>query len=287
MTTQPHGVTLSKVEAALGARVSGIDLSEEQTPAVRRWIRDAVLTHGVLVFKNQTLTAHQFHEFASSFGPLQVHVLRKYRHEDYPGLSWLTNVAADGSVDPFGVTRATDWHTDGSFTDNPPSIGILHAHKVPTLGAGTLFTSMSGALEALPDATRKQLAALNGLHRHGAGPGGDMYDDALDEDQNENHHDARHSVIRPHPATGRSVLYVNSTHTRTIAELPHEDAVSLIRELVTDATREELVYNHQWQPGDLLMWDEHGTMHRGEGAYDPQEPRVMLRAIVQSYASDL
>lgn len=279
----PAGVTVTPVGAVIGAEVRGIDLSDGLERGVRAWIHGAVIEHGVLVFRGQDLNAPRFHDFASGFGPLQHHVLRKYRHKDFPGLSWLTNVEADGSVDRFGVTRATSWHTDGTYTDDPPALGILHTLETPSKGAGTLFVSMKAAYAALTEGEKKRIASLVGLHRHGGGPGGGMYDNSLDDDQAEGHSDVRHPAVRPHPASGEPVLYVNPTHVRSFEGMKPSDSAPLVIELADKATRRDVVYHHNWRPGDLLMWDEHGTMHRGEGAYDPAERRIMLRAIVQRY----
>lgn len=279
--TPPKGVTVAPLAAAVGAEIRGLDLSGDLDRDTCDWIHRTVLKHGVVVFRGQDLDAPRFHGFARRFGPLQVHVLRKYRHKEFPGLSWLTNVEADGSVDRFGVTRATAWHTDGTFTDDPPSLGILHAKEVPSKGGGTLFVSMKAAYAALPEARKAAIDGLVGLHRHGAGPAGGMYDDALDDDQAEGHTDVRHPAVRPHPTTGEPVLYVNPTHTRCFEGMKPAESAPLVTELTDAATRREVIYHHDWRPGDLLIWDEHGTMHRGEGAYDPQERRIMLRAIVQ------
>jgi taurine dioxygenase len=277
----PAGVTVTRVGAVIGAEVRGLNLSDELDSSTRAWIHEAVVEHGVLAFRGQDLDAPHFHDFASRFGSLQHHVLRKYRHKDFPGLSWLTNVNEDGSVDRFGVTRATAWHTDGTYTDDPPALGILHALEVPSKGAGTLFVGMKAAYAALTEAQKARIAPLVGLHRHGAGPGGGMYDNSLDDDQAEGHSDVRHPAVRPHPADGAPVLYVNPTHTRCFEGMKAAESVPIVLELSDQATRPELVYHHHWRPGDLLIWDEHGTMHRGEGAYAPTERRIMLRAIVQ------
>lgn len=279
----PSGATIQPLSAKIGAEVSGLDLSIDLEPAVLGWIRQMVLQHGVLVFHRQQLEAPRFHSFASRFGSLQHHVLRKYRHQDFPGLSWLTNVAEDGTVDAFGVVRATTWHTDGSYTPDPPAMGILHALEVPSVGAGTLFASMTSAYRELAADKQTQIANLIGLHRHGAGPGGGMYDRTLDDDQDEKHHDVRHALRRQHPETGVPALYANATHTRAIEGMASSESLALLSDLVDGATRDEVVYHHHWQVGDLLMWDEHGTVHRGEGAYNPTERRIMLRAIVQAF----
>jgi alpha-ketoglutarate-dependent taurine dioxygenase len=283
-TAPQAGIRIEPTGSGVGAIVSGIDLAAGSDGVLRAWIHDAVVAYGVLAFRGQNLDADAFHAFAAGFGPLQHHVLRKYRHKDFPGLSWLTNVEADGSVDRFGVTRATAWHTDGTYTPDPPALGILHALEVPSKGAGTLFVSMKAAYVTLPEAEKTRLARLSGLHRHGAGPAGGMYDKALDDDQAEGVQDARHPAVRPHPATGEPVLYISPTHTRCFEGMTPSDSAALVTALAAHATRPAAVYHHHWHPGDLLIWDEHGTMHRGEGAYEPTERRIMLRAIVQSVA---
>jgi len=280
----PAGVRIEPTGAGVGAIVSGIDLATDSDAALRAWLHDAVIEHGVLVFRGQNLDAARFHDFAAGFGPLQHHVLRKYRHKDFPGLSWLTNVEEDGSVDRFGVTRATAWHTDGSYTADPPALGILHALEVPSKGAGTLFVSMKAAYAALPKGEQDRIRPLVGLHRHGAGPAGGMYDNSLDDDQEEGIKDVRHPAVRPHPVSGDPVLYISPTHTRCFEGMAPGASAALVNDLTARATRPGAVYHHHWRPGDLLIWDEHGTMHRGEGAYEPTERRIMMRAIVQAVA---
>ncbi len=139
---------------------------------------------------------------------MQEHVLRKYRNAEFSDLSWLTNVAEDGSIDAFGNKRATTWHSDGSYTQDPPELGILHAYEVTSEGGATLFADMQA-----------YVAGLTGLHRHGAGPGGTMYENSLDDDQDEDSVDDVHPAVKVHPVSGKRALYLNETHTRRFCEL--------------------------------------------------------------------
>jgi alpha-ketoglutarate-dependent taurine dioxygenase len=265
----------------IGACIADLPLGAAVSDDQLVVILDALATYKVLVFPRQSLDAASFHDFACRFGSLQHHVLRKYRHEQFPGLSWLTNVSADGSVDAFGITRATTWHSDGSYTQAPPALGILYALEVPSRGGATLFADMCHAYAQLDEATRAQVRGLTGLHCHGAGPGGDMYDSSLDDDQEEGFKDAVHPAVSVHPRSGEPLLYVNSTHTRKFAELDQRSSVALLNSLVETATQPDNVYVHDWSVGDLLMWDQRGTIHRGAGDYPPTDRRIKLRAIVQ------
>lgn len=272
---------LTSLGPHLGGRVDGIDTGAALDDATVAWIRDALIDRKVLVFPGQKLDAAGFHQFARRLGSLQQHVLRKYRHDDFPELSWLTNVAKDGSVDKFGVMRATSWHTDGSYTQDPPMLGILYALEVPSRGGATIFADMCHAHDSLDEPTRTKLAGLTGLHLHGAGPGGDMYDGSLADDQEEGFRDAVHPAVGMHPLTGAKLLYVNATHTRKFAEMETGESVALVEGLMAHATQPENLYTHDWSVGDLLIWDERSTMHRGAGDYPPTDRRIKLRAIVQ------
>jgi taurine dioxygenase len=116
----------------LGTEALGVDLSSPVDEATFTWIRRAFAEHPVLVFRNQDLGAADLAAFGRRFGTPRVHALVKYRHAEHPEVSWLTNVEEGGKVDWYGVKRATDWHTDSTFEDDPPILAILHAKEIPS-----------------------------------------------------------------------------------------------------------------------------------------------------------
>ncbi|MED5575421.1 MAG: TauD/TfdA family dioxygenase, partial [Pseudomonadota bacterium] len=187
------------------------------------------------------------------------------------------------SFGPFGVVCASTWHSDGSYTQDPPERGILHAFEVPSRGGSTIFADMCNAYDTLDADMQSRMSGLTGLHRHGAGPGGSMYEDVLDDDQEEKTNDAVHPTVSVHPSTGRKMLYLNETHTRKFRELELKDSVALLQKVITHATRPENIYAHHWSVGDLLIWDQRSTIHRGTGDFPPDERRVKIRAIVEEF----
>jgi len=264
----------------LGTEALGIDLVKPLDNAIFAWIRDAFAEHPVLVFRDQDLGAAELAAFGRRFGPPRVHALVKYRHTEYPEVSWLTNVEEGGEVDWYGVKRATDWHTDSTYEDDPPVLAILHAKEVPSAKGGTMFADMRAAYDALPATMKQRLAGLQGLHGRSSGPAGErLYGD--DKGATEKQY---REVIRPavteHPVTGRPILFVNPMHTHGFVGMEQSEAWPLIEELAAHATQDRFVYYHHWRVGDVLMWDERATMHRGAGDYRPDERRVMLRTIV-------
>src|SRR5262245_53280958 len=277
MTETP---TLRPLGELLGTEVLRIDLSRPLDEPTFAWIRRAFVEHTTLVFRNQDLGAGGLAAFGRRFGTPRMHALGKYRHAEHPEVSWLTNVEEDGKVDWYGVKRATDWHTDSTYEDDPPILAMLHAKEVPSSKGGTMFADMRAAYDALPKIMQERLSTLVGLHGRSTGPAGEkLYGD--DKGKTERVYDEmRRPAVIQHPVSGRQILFVNPMHTHGFVGMTREVAWPLIEELAAHATQDRYVYYHHWRVGDLLMWDELATMHRGAGVYRPDERRVMLRTIV-------
>lgn len=272
---------LRPLGAALGSEAIGVDLSRLDD-ATFSWIERAFAEHPVLVFRNQQLGAGDIAAFGRRFGVPRKHSLVGYRHPDHPEVSWLRNVDDAGKIDWYGVKRATDWHTDSTYEEIIPLLAMLHALEIPASKGGTVFADMCAAYDALPAAMKERLATLTGLHGRTDGPAGvKLYTHEEGERMTDKRYveQQRPAVIR-HPVTGRPILFVNPMHTHGFVGMEREAAWELIEELAAHATEERFTYYHSWQVGDLLIWDERATMHRGAGDYHPEERRVMLRTIV-------
>jgi taurine dioxygenase len=277
----PVSPSLRPLGDALGMEALGVDLARLDDDLFA-WIERAFAEHPVLVFREQRLDAPQIAAFGRRFGAPRPHALVGYRYPGVPEVSWLRNVDDAGNIDWYGVTRATDWHTDSTFEPVPPILAMLHALEVTSTGGGTIFADMRAAYDALAPAMKERLAGMVGLHGRVDGPAGvRMYDMEKQKRMTEQDYpeQQRPAVIR-HPRTGRPILFVNPMHTHGFLGMSREQSWPLIEELAAHATQERFTYYHRWRVGDLLIWDERATMHRGAGDYPPQERRVMLRTIV-------
>ena len=265
---------------ALGTEAIGINLAQPLEGEALAWVAHAFAEHPVLVFRDQDLGAGELAAFGRSFGTPRKHALIKYRHAEHPDVSWLTNVDEEGKVDWYGVKRATDWHSDSTYEDELPILAILHAKEIPTEKGGTMFADMRAAYDALPAAKKAQLAGLTGLHGRSTGPAGEkLYGDEKGVTEKQ-YSEVHWPAVVSHPVTGRSILFVNPMHTHGFVGMARAKAWPLIEELSAHATQDRFVYYHRWRAGDVLMWDERATMHRGAGDFNPEERRVMLRTIV-------
>jgi taurine dioxygenase len=280
MTNSPQ---LRSLGDTLGTEALGIDLTKSLDEETFAWISRAFAEHPVLVFRDQDLGAAELAAFGRRFGTPRKHALIKYRHADHPDVSWLTNVEEDGKVDWYGVRRATDWHTDSTYEDEPPILAILHAKEIPSEKGGTMFADMRAAYDALASTMKERLSDLVGLHSRSTGPAGErLYGDDKGVTE-KTYRDVERPAVVPHPVTGKPILFVNPMHTHGFVGMAREEAWKLIEELAEHATQERFVYYHRWRVGDVLMWDECATMHRGAGDYRPYERRVMLRTIVYAH----
>jgi taurine dioxygenase len=272
--------TVRPIRDGFVAEVAGLDPGNPLGDAAIEWIAGRLDDFAVLVFRGQRLDAPALDRFARRFGKPQRHVLERYRHPEIPEISYVTNVAPDGSVDPFGMRRATVWHTDATYEAVLPRLAMLHALEVPSAGGGTLFADMRAAWDALPDATRTQLLPLAGLHRFNVGPAGSAGIYAGQKGTEQGFEDQRHPAVAVHPHSRRSILFVNPAHTHGFDGVEREAGWRLVEELSAHAVQDRFVHRHDWRPGDLVIWDERATMHRGAGDSRPEERRVLLRSIV-------
>src|SRR5919109_467845 len=209
----------------LGTEALGIDLSKLDDSTFA-WIRQAFAENPVLVFRGQHLDAGDIAAFGRRFGTPRIHSLVSYRHQEYPEVSWLRNVDEAGSIDWYGVKRATDWHTDSTYEEVLPLLAMLHALEVPASKGGTMFADMCAAYDALPQAVKQRLSDLVGLHGRTDGPAGArLYDPAEEMRRTDKKYaEQRRPAVINHPVTGRPILFVNPMHTHGFDGMVREEA---------------------------------------------------------------
>lgn len=265
--------------------VRGVDLREAKDRETLEAIRAGMDRHAVLVFRGQKFTDPEQLAFAERFdGKLHrktgASVIGKSRLGD-EALTDISNLDADGELlKPDDRRRAYSlgnrlWHTDASFQDPPGRYSMLFAKIVPTVAADTEFADMRAAYDALDDATKKRIADLKAHHSiaHSRRTLGFEFS----KEEEDRLKGAEHPVVRTNPRTGRKSLYLAS-HMSRILGWPVPDGRLLIQELVEHATQPRFVYRHSWRVGDLVIWDNLATMHRGK-AYDDSAHKRELRRV--------
>jgi taurine dioxygenase len=274
----------------LGATVEGLDLSRPLADDALERVTQALGEHGVLRFPQQRLDAKALRAFSARFGELEINVANAFQEPGIPEVMILSNIVEDGR--PIGLADAgQDWHTDMSYSRTIAFANVLYALKVPRrdgrpLGA-TEFCSMHAAYDALPDAPRQRLEGMTVLHdfnkfwemmRREKG----STRPPLSEAQRRAKPPVSHPLFLVHPLTGRRVLYANPGYAMRINELPQDESDAMLALLFEHQLKPEFRYRFDWQEGDVLMWEDIGTIHRAIADYGLDEPRLMKRCQVMA-----
>lgn len=271
----------------LGATVTGIDLAQPLDEAHGREILVALGQYGVLCFQKQNPDPAALKAFSERFGTLEVNVAGKYQEPGLPEVMILSNIVENGQ--PIGLADAgQDWHTDMSYSSTIAFLNVLHAIKVPrrdgrVLGS-THFCNMHAAYEGLPDELKTKLEGRTATHDFNKfwemmrQRGGNRA--PLTPEQRRAKPPVSHPIFLTHPITGTKVLYANPGYAVKIDDMDPAESEQILDFLFRHQTRPEYQYSHEWTEGDVLVWDDIGTIHNAIPDYRPDEPRLIKRCQV-------
>lgn len=275
----------------LGATVEGADLSQPLSDNDFDFLLRALGRYGVLRFPEQSLAPAAQKSFAARFGSLEVNVAGMFQDAEHPEIMFLSNIVENGK--PIGLADAgQDWHTDMSYSAVIALANVLYAIKVPRDEAGralgaTRFANMHAAYDDLPQELKDRLADATAVHdfnkfwemmRREKGSNRPP----LSEEQRRKKPPVSHPVLLTHPITGRKVLYANPGYTVCIEGMREAESNELLSFLFAHQLKPQYQYEHHWTEGDLLMWDNIGTLHTAVADYEPHQPRLMQRCQVMA-----
>ena len=276
--------------------VGGVDIGRPLDTATVAALWQAIDRYAVLVFRGQMLDDERQMDFARQFGELELprsgraDVKRRLR----PEMSDISNLDEQGQLRRRDDARRFDqlgnrlWHTDGSFRRIPAALSMLYAHRVPRpgpLGDGeTEFADLRAAYDALPAGTKAEIADLVALHDIAWSRAQLGFTELLFGEKDVLP-PVPQRLVRVHPGSKRKTLYL-AAHASEIVGWPLPDGRLLLHDLIEHATRPEFVYRHAWREGDLVIWDNRCTMHRGR-AFDEREVRDLRRVTTRDISSTL
>jgi taurine dioxygenase len=269
-------IQVARVGRALGAQVSGLDLSADLVPADFDRLQELLIEHQVLFFRDHPITPQAQARFAAHFGSLHIHPI-------YPVLPELPEIMLIDTHSGF-LPDNDNWHTDVTFSQTPPLAGILAAKRLPSVGGDTLWSSCSAAYEALSVPMRKMLEGLTAQHSVAKSfPPERWQNDPAFKERYERavakHPPVTHPVVRTHPVNGRAGLFVNEGFTTHINELAPRESEALLAFLFKHAGQPEFTVRWRWRVDDIAFWDNRVTQHYAIADYLP-ERRTMHRATV-------
>jgi taurine dioxygenase len=281
LRVEPKGAELMAVEIrrlsdAIGAEILGVDISQPIDDATFEQVHNALLEDAIVLFRDQDITIPQHIDFAKRFGELEIHTVPEDAHPEFPEVLVLSNVEEAGKL--VGSPPAPDgggWHSDYAYKRNPASVSVFHATVAPDIYGDTMFANMYTAYEALPVAMKARIKGLRWRSDRMKVQRSLYPDKVFSEAELANIHDVTHPIVRTHPVSGRKALYLamrRASLTR-IEGLLEGEGIGLVEELRDFATASRFVYSHHWQAGDVMAWDNRGSIHRAT----PWDERIYKR----------
>lgn len=267
-------------ESGVGADIEGFDFATLDAVAVAE-LKAHWLRYGLLRFRRTGIDDVQHIAFSRLFGDFVIHP-KQYQeggHPTHPEILVLSNVKKDGKpIGALGNSEAT-WHTDTWFYEKPPAAAILRAVQLPPAGGDTYFLSTYQAYDTLPEALRKAVDGRQIFFQNVYDKRGELRLGRAEPKSRDFREwsGVVHPLVRRHGESGRRALYLGGTPEGSwIVGMPLDESEDLLAELWAHTTGTAEVFAQQWQPGDIMMWDNRCTMHRRD-SFDPETIRIMHR----------
>ncbi|MDD9905068.1 MAG: taurine dioxygenase [Rhodospirillaceae bacterium] len=268
-------IDVSPLPGALGAEISGVDMAQPLGNQLFQEVHDALLENQVIFFRDQDITPAQHVAFARQFGTLQVHPLVPHL-DDHPEV-----LVLESKEDKRNAANA--WHSDVTFSEEPPLGSILLARKVPERG-DTMWADMYAAYEALSPAMKRYLEGMTALHQAAGAQFEKTYEkeDGRGGEAREGKKvipPAEHPIIRTHPETGRKALFVNSIFTQRIRGVTRKESRAILDFLYDHIATPEFTCRFHWEENSVAFWDNRCTQHYAIADYGGAH-RLMHRVTV-------
>jgi taurine dioxygenase len=271
---------------ALGAEITGMDLSKDISAVQRESIVHAYTQHLVLLFRGQTLSFSDLLRLRELFGPpgqsanqLLGLGRKKYLPDEVPDEITIISNIVDAEGKPVGSLGSDEafWHTDSSFTEKPISASLLHAIEVTEQGGETAFLNMYEAYADMPAGLAARIEGIYVNHskvHNSAGVRRPEFADVTDPSKAPG---VKHPIVRTHPVTGRKCLYLGRRLNSYVFGAKLEQSEALLDEIWAHTCQDKYVWQHKWRVGDLLVWDNRCTMHH-RNAFAPNARRLMHKS---------
>ena len=283
ITEYNMALSIRHLNAALGAEISGIDLSNTVTQHDVDAIEATWHERLVVVFHGQKLSDPELIAFSKRFGELDPPGANPYGEpflKEFPELNVISNVVENGKpIGDLGDGEAV-WHADMTYVDVPPKAAMLHSLEIPPSGGNTYFANMFAAYETLPADLKKAVAGKIAVHdasRNSAGMLRKGYKEVTDVRETVGAH---HPLVRTEPKTGRKALFLGRRPNAYVMGLDVAESEALLDALWAHATKPEFAMCHVWQVGDVLMWNNLSVLHRRD-PFDPKSRRIMHRSQIK------
>ncbi len=264
-----------RLSEIMACEVTDFDVRALSDPETIEEIRHAIYEYQILVFRKQALTARELLAFTGKLGEIDgSHVQSEFSLPDHPDIFVISNTQRDGK--PLGTkTVGHHWHTDWCYKAFPASFTMLYGVEVPAAAHHTLFASQSRLYNELSEAEKSDLRERTGFYSYKKTHSAKSWYDPLTPEQEAKTPVVRHPMLRIHPGTGKEGLYVNRADCVGVSGMDDDEGIAFVNQLVERIVNPDFVYAHEWEQGDLVIWDNRALLHAAT-PYDMEGDRRLI-----------
>lgn len=270
-----------QIDGSFALEILEVRLWEPQARETLEAVRDLWAAAGVLVFRRQVLNEDELTGFSAAFGKPERIARTDWASLNRPEITIISNLKDANNKGIGGLGQGElAWHTDQSYIADPATGAMLYALELPRDGGATSWANLNRAYDALPERLRQAVEGRTGVFSYAKRLAGyQSNDSAVTDEIRRKTPDVTHPLVHVHPVTGRKALYFDPTTTVGVVGLPDAEGAVLLDELAAFATQPAFVYRHQWQVGDVVMWDNGFLLHRRDD-FEPTQRRFLKRTTI-------
>ena len=270
--------SLTPAQNGFARIVEGVALHEVPDTATCAALDRALAEHGVLVFRRQALSEPELAAASSAFGELERIVRSDWASKSVPEITYISNMLGPDGRNIGGIGQGElAWHTDQSYMAEPATGAMLYCVETPAHGAPTCWADLEAAYAALDDGLKREIDGLRGIFSYAVRVSGYVEADKMREEEiRRQTPDVTHPLVHIHPVSGRKALYLDPGTMAGVDGMDARDGMALIERLTAHATSDRFVYRHDWQVGDVVLWDNGFLLHKRD-AFNPNQNRWLKR----------
>lgn len=270
---------LNPLSDTIGIEAVGLQLTDAPSQADIETLRNAFSQRSVLVVRDQRLEPCAMLDVVKRFGEVFEQHNKRFSLPECPEIHYIWN--QERFPNGRRYIPGEGYHTDHSNDAVPPKATVLHAVKLPDSGGDTQFVDMASAYDGLSADLKARVDGLQAVHVYQSSHSARKLMAVEGAKRGVVSDEVVHPLVRTHPENGRRSLYLNPIRIERLVGLDNEVGLPLLDELLEHATQEKYQYRHQWQVGDLVMWDNRCLMHKANGDYDHSQDRYLLRVMLK------
>ena len=267
---------IKSLSNVMGAEITGLDLNNKLSNEDKQKLIKAITDHLVICIKNQNLSAKKLVEISKIFGTPKKYFVKDETIENIPEVIVVTNRTKDNKP----AVYASHWHTDDSYRDKPATLTFIYPEILPENGGGTDFINCYSVYNDLPSKIKNKILTSRAIHKWQSRRNVSKVA-KLSKEQELETPPVDHPLIRTHPMSNKKSIYINPNRIDYIEGLNEIESDVLLDELYEFSFQEKYQYSHNYEKGDLVIWDNRCTMHKANSNYDTSQLRVMHRVMLE------